>query len=458
LLILATIMIDLSLSNNLSGTSRKKQKDIFNARVEEGRRGFDKARTNYITFLKQCIEPKSDAKGVFKRLRGEKIKGEAFDPLYKLSRLHLDQHHTTVCQLDTKSKGVSLNIAYYAPIRKHLATVYNQLPQDLQVELLKQSTDKEQQQQRQLPTTQTPIKRPKFRKIDLEDEDTLMNTPQQPSQPQPLPQQQQQPSSSSRQQQQQSSPKQLSQQQPPQQQQRQPPPSSPSNQQQQPPQQQQQPPPSSPSNQQQPQSPQQQPAAQPIVHSVPDDANLNDALLQHCQLLADQMSSIAAAAASTQNIILELHLPTGPAGLNIQSLEAICKLASLKSSVDIRDYLWGKNYLWYGLSPKLIKSSSTRLKPDGFCMYRAIVAIQKLQSAEEEGNGRSSFVDLDLTKAENITELLSCVQRVEKRASIDLFQQRCKHLAEKEIKDVKVFAQQAKSLLEIQLEVVSKWE
>jgi hypothetical protein len=91
-------------------------------------------------------------------------------------------------------------------------------------------------------------------------------------------------------------------------------------------------------------------------------------------------------------------------------------------------------------------------------MYLAIVAIQKLQSAEEVGNGRSFFVDLDLTKAEDITELLSCVQRIEERASIDLFQQRCKHLTEKEIKETKVFAQQAKTLLEIQLEVVSKWE
>jgi hypothetical protein len=248
-----------------------------------------------------------------------------------------------------------------------------------------------------------------------------MDTPQQPSQQQqPPPQKQQQPSSSSsRQQQQQSLPEQLAQQQPP----------------------------------------QQQSAAQPIEHSVPDDANLNDTLLKHCNLLADQMSSIAAAAAaSTQNIILELHLPTGPAGLNIQSLEAICKLASLQSSVDIRDYLWGKNYFWYGLSSKLIKKSSTSLKPDGFCMYRAIVAIQKLQSAEEEGNGRSSFVDLDLTKAEDITELLSCVQRVEERASIDLSQQRCKHLTENEIKEIKVFAQQAKSLLEIQLDVVKKWK
>jgi hypothetical protein len=143
----------LSLSNNLSGTSRKKQKDIFKARVEEARRGFDKARTNYITFLKECIEPKSDTKGVFKRLRGEKIKGEAFDPLYKLSRLHLDQHNTTVCQLDTQSQGFSLNEGYYKAIRNHLGIVYNQLPQDLQDELLKQSNDKEQQQQRQPPTT-----------------------------------------------------------------------------------------------------------------------------------------------------------------------------------------------------------------------------------------------------------------------------------------------------------------
>ncbi len=149
------------------------------------------------------------------------------------------------------------------------------------------------------------------------------------------------------------------------------------------------------------------------------------------------MSSIAAAAASTQDITLQLHLPIGAADLNIQSLETVCKLASLQSSVDISDYLWGKNYFWYGLSPKLIKSSSTRLKPDGFCMYRAIVAIDKLQSAEEEGNGRSSYVDLDLTEAEYITKLLSCVQRVEERASIDLSQQRCKHLTDQEIKEIK---------------------
>jgi hypothetical protein len=89
-------------------------------------------------------------------------------------------------------------------------------------------------------------------------------------------------------------------------------------------------------------------------------------------------------------------------------------------------------------------------------MYRAIVAIQKLQSAEEKDNGRSSFVDLDLTKAEDITKLLSCVQRVDKRASIDLSQQRCKHLTKNEIKEIKFFAEQAKALLELQLQVVSK--
>ena len=379
---------------------------------------------------------------MFKLLRGEKIKGEAFDPLYKLSRLHLDQHNTTICQLDAKSKGFSLNEDYYKAIRNHLKIVYNQLPQDLQDELLKQSNDKEQQQQRQPPTTQTFISRPNVRKIDLEDEDTLMDTPQQPPPSSPSTQQQQQP------------PQQ--QQQPPQQQQ-------------QPPQQQQQP--LSSSRQQQQQSsteqlsqqqlPQQQPAAQSIVHSVPDDANLNDTLLQHCNLLADQMSSIAAAAAAAstqQEITLQLHLPIGAADLNIRSLEAICKLASLQSSVDISDYLWGKNYFWYCLSPKLIKSRTTSLKPDGFCMYRAIVAIQKLQSAEEEGNGRSSYVDLDLTKAEDITELLSCVQRVEERASIDLSQQRCKHLTENEIKEIKFFAQQAISLLNLQLEGVSNWK
>ncbi len=82
-------------------------------------------------------------------------------------------------------------------------------------------------------------------------------------------------------------------------------------------------------------------------------------------------------------------------------------------------------------------------------MYRAIVAIEKLQSAEEEGNGRSPYVDLDLTKAEDITNLLSCVQRVEDRASIDLSQQQCKHLTENEIKEIKFFAEQAKTLLEL---------
>ncbi len=75
---------------------------------------------------------------MFKRLRGEKIKGEAFGPLYKLSRLHLDQHNTTICQLDTKNKGFSLNDGYIQAIRNHLGIVYNQLPQDFQVELLKQ--------------------------------------------------------------------------------------------------------------------------------------------------------------------------------------------------------------------------------------------------------------------------------------------------------------------------------
>jgi hypothetical protein len=140
------------------------------------------------------------------------------------------------------------------------------------------------------PTKQIPSSRPKVRKIDLKDEDTLVDTPQQPSQEQPPPQQQQQPSSSSsRQQQQQSLPEQLAQQQPP----------------------------------------QQQSAVQSIVHSVPDDANLNDTLLRHCDLLANQMPSIAAAAASTQDITLQLHLPTEAADLNIQSLEAICKLVSL---------------------------------------------------------------------------------------------------------------------------------
>jgi hypothetical protein len=94
----------------------------------------------------------------------------------------------------------------------------------------------------------------------------------------------------------------------------------------------------------------------------------------------------------------------------------------------------GKELFLYGLSPKLIESRKTSLKPDGFCMYRAIVALEKLQSAEEEDNGRSSYVNLDLTKAEDITKLLSCVHRVEERASIDLSQQRCKHLTEKEIK------------------------
>jgi hypothetical protein len=59
----------------------------------------------------------------------EKITGEAFD---RLSRLHLDHNHTKICQLDTKIKGVSLNDAYYAAVRKHLGIVYNQLPHDVQ--------------------------------------------------------------------------------------------------------------------------------------------------------------------------------------------------------------------------------------------------------------------------------------------------------------------------------------
>ncbi len=170
-----------------------------------------------------------------------------------------------------------------------------------------------------------------------------------------------------------------------------------------------------------------------------DDPSLNDTLLQHCNLLTDQMSSIAAAAAAAstqQEITLQLHLPIGAAELNIQSLEVICKLASLQSSVNISDYLWGKNYFWYCLSPKLIKSRTTSLKPDGFCMYRAIVAKQKLQSVEQ-GKSKSPYNDLDLNIAEDTNELLNCVKCVEERASIDLFQQRCKHLTEKEIKEIK---------------------
>jgi hypothetical protein len=54
-----------------------------------------------------------------------------------------------------------------------------------------------------------------------------------------------------------------------------------------------------------------------------------------------------------------------------------------------------------------------------------------------------------LNIAEDINELLNCVKRVEENSSIDLFQQHCKHLTDQEIKEIKVFAQQAKSLLEL---------
>ncbi len=95
------------------------------------------------------------------------------------------------------------------------------------------------------------------------------------------------------------------------------------------------------------------------MHSVPDDPSLNDTLLQHCNLLADQISSIAAAAAAAvstqQEITLQLHLPIGAADLNIRSLGAICKLASLQSSVDISYYLWGKNYFGIVYLPSLLK-------------------------------------------------------------------------------------------------------
>jgi hypothetical protein len=77
-------------------------------------------------------------------------------------------------------------------------------------------------------------------------------------------------------------------------------------------------------------------------------------------------------------------------------------------------------------------------------MYLAIVAIEKLQSAEEEGNGWSPYFDLDLTKAEDITKLMSCVQRVEERASIDLSQEHCKHLTDQELKEDKVLLNKPK--------------
>jgi hypothetical protein len=103
------------------------------------------------------------------------------------------------------------------------------------------------------------------------------------------------------------------------------------------------------------------------MHFVPDDANLDDTLLQHCQLLDEQISSFAVV--SIQNIALIWHLTVGASDINIQSLADICKLASLQSTVGIGNYLWDKNYFWYGLSPKLIKNRTTSLKPDGFCMY-----------------------------------------------------------------------------------------
>jgi hypothetical protein len=92
------------------------------------------------------------------------------------------------------------NKTFYA---KHLGIVYNQLPQDLQDKLWKESEDKGLSKEQPQQTKQIPSSRPKVRKTDLKDEDTLVDTPQQPSQQQPPPQQQQQLSSSSRQQQQQ---------------------------------------------------------------------------------------------------------------------------------------------------------------------------------------------------------------------------------------------------------------
>jgi hypothetical protein len=158
--------------------------------------------------------------------------------------------------------------------------VFNQLSKTLQGSVLKKCDSNPQNQRQQIPS------RPQVRKIHLEDEDTLVDAPkQQPSQQQP-PQQQQQPSSSLRQQQQQSPPEQLSQQQPP----------------------------------------HQQSAAQSILHSVPDDPSLDDTLLQHCNLIADQMSSIAAAAASTKDITLQLHLPIGAADLKSNRLKPYASL------------------------------------------------------------------------------------------------------------------------------------
>ncbi len=61
------------------------------------------------------------------------------------------------------------------------------------------------------------------------------------------------------------------------------------------------------------------------------DANLDDTLLQHCQLLDEQISSFAVV--STQNISLIWHLTVEAADINIQSLADICKLASLQSTV-----------------------------------------------------------------------------------------------------------------------------
>jgi hypothetical protein len=73
------------------------------------------------------------------------------------------------------------------------------------------------------------------------------------------------------------------------------------------------------------------------MHLVPDDANLDDTLLQHCRLLDTQISSFAVV--STKNISLIWHLTVGAADINIQSLADICKLASLQPTVDICNYL-----------------------------------------------------------------------------------------------------------------------
>ncbi len=65
-------------------------------------------------------------------MRGEKVIGDVCDPLYRLTKLRLEEQDIDICQLATGSKKDSLDEDDYEAIRNHLKIVFNQLPKTLQ--------------------------------------------------------------------------------------------------------------------------------------------------------------------------------------------------------------------------------------------------------------------------------------------------------------------------------------